>query len=52
MQRLVLAGRVLDEHDLEVEPLGGRRRARLGRQPAVADDERQVPGPLRERDSR
>ncbi len=49
LQRAVLARRILDEHDLDVEALFGGDRAWLRAQAARAYDERHVTGPLRQR---
>jgi hypothetical protein len=49
-ERLVLAGRVFDELNFQVQPLCRCRRARLGGEPAGANHQSHVPRPLRQRD--
>ena len=49
LERLVLAGRVLDEDHLQIQSLARRRRSRLSGEPSVSHHQRQMTGPLRQR---
>jgi hypothetical protein len=48
LQALVLGRRIVDQRDLDVQPLGFRRRAWARRQAAVTEHERHVTGPGRD----